>query len=625
MTEDKLVMALTATPENPHCGEPLSLAFTVDYTGDVATLHVDELRLQVESGTLPDALCNGFTKDLDMKAPEGWTIRLQKDGTFIIQPALNTPGFIGNEGLEFEINNLIVNDAPGVSTIKMVQYVGANNTRYEQTKNINKTFAPVAIYDLRPVPDAAIEYGASATLSWVASVGSILRLEYNGINITHPKDNTNDPLGVVSSYTIDEQFHQETLFTLYADPSPEAIHSNTDSRDQWVSILPPKVSLDGSVSVKAGHVPEATLTWTTTSANKALMAAFPGGGLGTLDIDAQSFSRKILVDTTYKIKATNSATVDPAYATKALKPAKFDWVQIGEMPLNSNLETGTLMSVHSGIALFGWDAEANWPKHLYISPDGQAWSEAVLPSRINVLFSLCMVHDGLRTYVNGSGGKYKHGIIFQSTEDFVTWTDLPNIPQHDLGHWDMYNEDNVPMCVDDDGALWAYMVWPDNQIWKLPAGASKWIKKGTVKPTRFSNNIQWMDGKLWIAGYDGDVSHYYDPQCLYFSLHSSDGETWTRVDGPTLRRPGPVSMSNAVHDGKICMFQTEDNTLPDPKPTPFALWRLDNKGVWKQDPPISGMSQIPTEIAGVANIGDTLFTYGRNKFSPSSGIWARNT
>jgi hypothetical protein len=614
VTEDKLVMAMVPTPAHPQCGEPLSLAFTADYTGDVAPLQVEELTFTLDKGKFPENLADEFS-NVDLYAPKGWDMR-RNGSTFTVTPQAGTKGTIGTRGLEFAINNIIVNDEPGVTTVTIAQTVGPDKTRFEQAVTITKIFPQVAIYDMRAIPNQSIPYGSVATIKWLTSVGAVLTLEYNGKKIHHVKGKPKERLQHKGSYQTDDKLHQNTFFRLHADSAPNAVKSGRDTWQIVVPIQPPTVTLSGSVTARAGKIPKATLKWNTLSATAATLVASPSLNPQSVDVPTDKTTRDILVETTYTLSATNPVTTDAAHATQKLTPPAFNWINVGPGPAPKAARC-SLSSAHGGIVMDTWDGGLK-SNGIFMSPDGVNWMACTMPDKI-WWQNMQMTHDGHRTYINGRGGPVEKGILFQSTTDFVTWTNLPLLPQRAPRPEDAYNYPSVPMCVDDQGAIWTFLPWPDQAVWKLPAGAENWVKIGTAPG--YCTNLQWMDGKLWMIGHDGSA----DKIIPIYSLHSSDGITWTRIDGPNIGK-GLVSIANAVHNGKICMLHIHTLDQWKPLPTAFALWRLDKNGVWTQDPAVAGVKQkFGINPTNVASIGDTLFTSGQGNFTPESGIWARNT
>lgn len=605
MTTGKLTMAMTATPTNPRCGETLSLAFTVT-NATKYMIDVTSLKYTLQPGGLPLSLANNFNS-VTIQCPKGWSAR-QNGGIFTMTPDTPADGKVGPTGLEFDINDITVNNSPGTSDVKMEQ-VGPDKTHYETPASLNKTWPPLAITAFYANPHNSVEYGGNPQLVWEASLGAVIALEYNGKVIRNVKNEPSQPLPSSGSYDIDDPLYQSTVFTLVAASGPGALENGQLTAQTTVSILPPSVDLDGQVTPGTTAPPTADLTWTTTSATAATLTAAPGPGVQTAPLASTGDSFPLLVETDYTLSATNPATVAPTTSQTTLTPPPFDWVQVGPGPDPSPTYKQSLHETHADLAvLVRSDTSAEC---LFLSPDGINWSPCPsypLAQSSNMVF---MAHTDGATYLSGIASGGGKPAIYVTT-DFATWTPVPLAA-------DMLTGLAGAICVDDGGTLYAYMIL-SLQLWKLPAGAADWTLVGPLDA--YGANLQWMAGQLWTFS----LNIGEGPTNTISCMRSADGgATWTTTTGPQVG-DGHCSMVNAVHNNEICMLYTNDINTPQAPQVPFQLLRVDQNGTFSLDPPTPGVCINPnTGAPSVASFGGTLFTSGQNAFTPNSGIWARNT
>jgi len=175
-----------------------------------------------------------------------------------------------------------------------------------------------------------------------------------------------------------------------------------------------------------------------------------------------------------------------------------------------------------------------------------------------------------------------------------------------------------PIVFDDDATAWLLtncMIAPT--IWKSTDQMKSWTLVGPANvPISNPVSLTFMDGKLWCIG--GGFS----TDATVFCSTSVDGVTWTAQDVPS-GLIGAPSLHPTVFNGQICFFVSATNGINKS----MALWRISTDGTWTRDTPTPGQTMRSTDgnAICVAQTGGTLFTIGNWSFSPTAGLWARNT
>ncbi|WP_415401125.1 hypothetical protein [Tateyamaria sp. SN3-11] len=610
MTTGKLTMAMTATPTNPRCGETLSLAFTVT-NATKYMIEVTSLKYTLQPGSLPLSLANNFNS-VTIQCPKGWSAR-QNGGIFIMTPDTPADGKVGPTGLEFDINDITVNNSPGTSDVKMEQ-VGPDKTHYETPASLNKTWPPLAITAFYANPHNSVEYGGKPQLVWEASLGAVIALEYNGKVIRNVKNEPSQPLPSSGSYDIDDPLEQATVFTLLAQSGPGSSKEAQITQQTIVSIAPPTITdFNVTVSTDPTVMPSATLDWTTASATAGTVTTTPGATAQPVDFAAGTAQFPLLVNSVFTFTATNPATVASTSATQPAPVTGFDWVQVNPGP-DTQAHSTMLLSTHAGIAAATTQGNSSGLSGLYLSADGMNWTTCAtfpLLGQLPIVYTAPV--SGVMTYLSGFN-RTTGGLALFSTMDFITWTPLPPFPSGTM------TGAGAPICADGDSALCALVMNADGMtIMRLPVGAAQWEQVGTGSSAIGLTNLQWMNGEFWV--FDQSTTSDNSPQPMLCS-RSSDGTNWTTTSSPP-QPCGFVSPTNAVQTGHIYLLPVNDvNSIKTP--SPFALWRVDQNGTWLQDTPVPGVQVTPKpEGTNVVSWDGTLFVSGQNLFTPNSGIWAR--
>jgi len=600
-----LTLAIVTKPAHPECGQALTVSFTAtNTTNDMIT--VASLKLTLAMGTFPSDLADGFD-NVTVTCPPGWQSH-RNGGAFTMTPLTAAAAQIGPKGLEFDLQNITVNDQPGTTTIAMTQTTGATHTEHTSHTDMTKVWPALAIYAFQAQPPAVI-YGASPLIAWEASLGSVITLSYNGKVIRHVKDDPTTPLPPAGSYQIDDPLYQLTPFNLSADPGPGALNALPVSAQINVSIVPPSVTLDATVTTATDGPPVAQATWTTTSATDATLAAVPGPAASTVALTGKQ-DVPFVVPTTLTLTATNPATVHPGSATASVDVPPIDWVPVGDGPVPMD-HPCYLVQTHAGIALVDQGKDGG-PGGFWISGNGLDWTQVTTLPPLMFKAPLFTTTTQTETFLSASTG-FGKGILLRSS-DLVTWTEMPQ----PYSNKPLYAS---PILAQADGTLsvygvngGVYVLWhwnpdPDAQGWALVDLCNL--------PATLTINLTAMGGRLWSIS--AIPMGYPQPQVHW----STDGLNWTACPVPDAVSQQHCSLTTAVFDGKICTFVTPRQNTPD---VPMAMWRIDDTGTWTQDSPTPGQRLPFTgNLTSVVEWAGTLFTCGNASFSPRGGIWARTT
>jgi hypothetical protein len=614
MPDNKLVIAVVPTPQNPQCGEPLSLAFTVSNQGDTA-FQVTKLTFTLDKGKFPENIANGFS-NVVLKSPEGWDMPPPKDGfIFTATPKDTKHGKITSKGLEFLINNIIVNNQPGITTINIAQTLAPDNSHFEQSATLTKVLPPLAIYDLHATPNQSILYGSPAKIAWSASVGAVLSLNYNGKQIQHVKGDPSQPLPHNGSYQTDENLDQNTIFTLVATSSTNVSQTNQKTLQTTVSIQPPKIiAMDHSTSVAPDGRPKATIKWNCIGTTDTTLSDSAQNILQTVNSASGSDTLDIFVDTTYTISAKNPPTIDTTTGTLTVSPPAFDWVKVVPGPKKTDIRS-PILSTHAGLVLFYGHGDNGYVNYVYTSEDGIKWDNANANWPTGDFgAATAVVHSADKTYLFcylKSGG----GITLFVSTDLQTWVELSGLPFK-------FVDSGVEHCVDDAGSIWVHSSKPEPQLWKLAASGDRWQKMEGKHPNFDLVRMEWFAGKLWIFG--SNTVNFQDVRVQ----STLDGVTWTQPKN--LPTPFQVlSSSFAKHGDHLCTFLVQCGY--NLQPAPFFVSRMDKDGNWTQDKPTPSLSLGHLRLAPyLASFSGTLFTTGNLELGPlelgpNDGVWAYRT
>jgi hypothetical protein len=600
MTDNFLELDVTALPASPQCGQKLDLLFTAaNGTDDYIT--VDTLTFTLPKGKFPTNLADGYS-NVDVVTPKGWAM-VGNGGVFTATPITIKDGKVGPKGLEFQILNIVVNAEPGRTSLTMSQVVEPNKATQSQSQKFNKILPPLTLYSIKADPLPAL-YAGTTTISWEASVGAVIVLDANGVKINHVKGEPGTPLPNSGSYRLDDVIEQ-TVVTVTANAGASADSNAQTQLQTTVSIAPPTATLTANVAPAVGALPNATLNWATTSANNTYMTTSPPGFFPTTAING-TLNTPIVIPTEYFITATNPVVAANAAASASVTLPVFDWVPVGPGPVPATSKAYVL-ETFAGLAM----VEPSNDGAFWVSYDGLNWSNVPSMPKISYTFPIYGAnHSG--TFFLSAGTPEVGGSALYSTSNFDTWTKLSDLP--------LPYALPPPITFDDAGNAWALPTQDfRNTIWKSTDQMQSWTAVGTPNlRVSMCTCFKFMGGKLWSIGYlvagGGAIDCY----------SSVDGLNWTQHATPAGLSGWP-SLTATVFEDKICLFVTP--TLGH-KATPMTLWRIDANGTWTQDPITAGQSNQPNNNdypASVAKIGGTMFTMGNGFFTPTGGIWARNT
>jgi hypothetical protein len=609
MSDTILKLAMTATPVSPQCGEALSLQFTAtNETDDMIT--VESLTFSFEAGKFPTSLAHDFSNVSFTCRQTGWLMD-RSGSTFTATPANTQSGQVGPTGLEFDISNIIVNDQPGTTTVKMSKTIGPNKTYSKAAVDLTKTY-PILNIRTFHAKDSNILYNSAPELIWEASLGAAITLSSPNGTIAHVKDEPSTPLPSTGSYQLDTPLIQDTNFTLTANANALAVEQGQVTAQTYVSIKPPKAQLNSKI-IPDTKPPQVQLEWDIQGATTAQLAAVPKST--TTDIDAVHGIKNmpLVVETTFTVTAQNPVNRKSSSASTTVTPPSFEWANLDAWPADPH-GSCNLFSTHAGLMMFVQSyGRAN---QLYASENGTYWEQAKTNLPLGDVLGACMTHNNDKTYISFYSATTKTNKVYFST-NLQDWSEI------------IYPVDNSPyvavssICFDEAGNLWAFNGVVNPVIYKMPVGAAgTWQKIGDVG-FQVSSHIQCFAGRLWLlSGND------YDAAPLIIQS-SPDGITWTNHIGPTVP-PCGLSMSFAVYDDHLCLFCVQNRNADTPtfnaEPVPFSLWRIDASGNWTQDTPVPDVMLKPYNTApDVACSGGSLFAVGSGYTSPESDIWVRNT
>jgi DNA-binding beta-propeller fold protein YncE len=198
---------------------------------------------------------------IETDVESGWDIA-QSGPQFTATPSSGTLGRIGSHGVPFEFKKIKVNDQVGTTGITITEVTTADvNHTGTVVKDLGKTPITLQIRDFRASP-AIINEGAATTLSWEATSGATVSIEYlneNGdqVTISHVKGSTT-ALAATGSYAIN--LKSRATFHLYASLAGK---SQPAHKEFEVSVTPakPRVnSFEGSLNLAPGSN-RAILKW----------------------------------------------------------------------------------------------------------------------------------------------------------------------------------------------------------------------------------------------------------------------------------------------------------------------------------------------------------------------------
>ncbi|WP_299297360.1 hypothetical protein [uncultured Tateyamaria sp.] len=611
MTQQPLITALTALPAAPECGENLDLLFTLTNTTD-ALIDVTKVTFTLQVGMFPSDLATGFD-GVELIAPTGWQLH-QNGGTFTVTPSASNTGAVGAAGLEFQILNIMVNDAPGQTSVTMVAahkpITHPNQppdiAPCENTATLNKILPPLSLTDVYADPLPAL-YDGSTTIYWTGSSGAVIALDANGVTITHVKNDPSTPLPSAGSYALDE-VTQPTIVTVTATASATAATAAELQKQITVPIAPPTATLTASVTPNANALPSATLNWTTTSANAATLTSTPPASTQTVSVGSSGMALPITGPTSFALTATNPVSATAATATQAVTPPSFTWVSAadGPVPLTEQVR---LLETHAGLLLVTVGTDDVTTGSMWTSTDGLSWDQITTPPAFDYQLPVYTAVNAGTTYLSVAPKGSAPSMIYSST-DLQTWTALPQAS---------FFAAFAPPAItfDDTGTAWAFAPFSEQMIWSSTDLMQTWTQVPQPNlPMGIGTCLIFTAGKLWSLG----RITFGDPVLDLYS--STDGVTWDSHPPPT-GVTGNASLHATVFNSEICFFVTQRH---NPDPLPMAMWRIDASGTWTQDPAIPGQTMLdPTGYGlSLAQCNTALFTAGNGITAPKQGIWAKN-
>jgi hypothetical protein len=519
------------------------------------------LAFNFEKSKFPTGLFEDISNISLSAPPKGWEWTHDKSLPFTATPKNDTAGKIGADSLEFEISGIIVNSEPGKTEIQMTQNIVGDPTPHITPAPLVKTYPELAIRDFQAEPQS-VDYGGKTTVKWQVSLGSVITLEYNGKKITHVKDQPSVLLPSTGSYDIDTPLSQSITFTLVAASGKSEVSAQTE-----VSIAPPTVAL----TVTDVGAPFAKLDWKTTrNDKKPVLTVTTGTNIQTKILDPSgTMTLPIVSKTTFEITAKNPATVLATTATHDFDPGQYKWAKVGRGPDPSAPAT-QIFSSHMGLVLVTssmpkefkkgdkFDEHPHLPlpddprvdlrvpffsnvkkidkwgpkypyKALYLSQNGADWKVCGDFPFVEHTGKITMAHGGGKTYLAMLGGEAKFDgtilgkpkeTLFYVTTDFVKWTPLPKIKT-------IFNAP-VPMCVDDNGALFAvsYVLTPIYEhnfqsLQKFSPDDNKWQLLSAIPNPYIVNYIAPAWTYTFINPmYDFLTIHWIDKELVLLSCFS---------------------------------------------------------------------------------------------------------
>ena len=199
---------------------PLEVNSVTDFTIVASTAHPKGDKIaKVDVYPLVGAYAQDLTRDITSitpVAPPGWTARVA-DGGFSFRTVDASGHDIDLDPVTFVLRGCHVNGAVGRTVLDLEETTFAQNgeRQLNQTKlRLDKAPETVKVRDLRLSP-ASVASSGPTTVTWDATDGATIVIDYDGKQITHVKDDPDTPLPSAGSYVTDV-FEKNTIISMTA-------------------------------------------------------------------------------------------------------------------------------------------------------------------------------------------------------------------------------------------------------------------------------------------------------------------------------------------------------------------------------------------------------------------------